>query len=105
MSLWCKIRTTSGVAQSRSGKLQRRLLIRSRATYTCKWLSDTMILLEATAAADRLDVATFPASAERLVLRRYGPLPPYCFDRTGKISAAEWLQADGDENAIARPGT
>jgi hypothetical protein len=34
-----------------------------------------MILLEATAAADRLDVATFPASAERLVLRRHGPLP------------------------------
>jgi len=59
---------------------------------------------EATA-ADRLEIATFPASAERLVLRRYGPLPPYCFDRTGKISAAEWLQADGEENAIARPGT
>jgi hypothetical protein len=29
----------------------------------------------------------------------------YCLDRTGKISAAEWLQADDDENAIARPGT
>jgi|GEM_PF-5476278 len=60
---------------------------------------------EATAAADRLEIATFPASAEPSCCVAQGPFRLYCLDRTGKISAAEWLKADGDENAIARPGT